>query len=921
MDRTQLLIGVAVALFSLGLVGVIVRRNVLVMLMCMELMLNGVNLSLVTFAQQTSTTVGAVLVFLDLRRRDGRDRARDPDRAAAGAHQAHARPRRLQRPQGLGRHAMLTAIVLLPLLGFVLNGLLATRLGGNRVGPRFVSVVGCGLPIVSFVLVVKALLDLRAGGWAPLVEIAYRWALIGDSTFEIAFYFDRLSAVMALVVTGVGSLIHIYSIGYMKDDEGYGRYFAYLNLFLFFMLLLVLGRSLLVLFVGWEGVGLASYLLIGFWFDDLANARAGKKAFVTNRIGDAGFLLGMFVLYQAFGTLDMDRINAAFSGAGAARGLGEPGRRPALHRRHRQVGADSAARLAARRDGRPDAGLGADPRGDDGDRRRLPGARGCPAVYLHAPEASPLIAVVGVATAFFAATIARRPDRHQEGARLLDHLAARLHVPRARRRRLRRGDLPPRHPRLLQGLPLPRRRQRDPRARRRAGHAQAWAGWRAASRSPSGPSRSRPPRSPASRRSPASSRRTRSSGSRSRARAAARRCSGVVAAATALMTAFYMFRLLWLTFFGRSRMTRRGRAPRARVAAVDDRRAGRCSPSLSAIGGFLADAALPRAAAAAAARSTSARALRDAAARRLGRARAGRPRRAPRGCSAAAAERAERLRARFAGAAPLALGQVLRRRALRALHRQAAALDLRPRLPALRRPRACSTARCTAWPRSAAAAPRVFGRVQTGSLHLYALARAGRHRRRAALELAPCLTPAVLNVVLFLPLLGIAALHRRRAARATGVRAPPGARGDGRAVRARGVALRALRQHAVAGLQFETRLPWIAAWGVYYQIGLDGYNVLLVMLTAFLGPLVVAGAFTAIAKDVKLFYAMVFAGPVRDDRHLRRAGPVPVLSLLGDDADPDVPASSASGAASGASTRRSSSCSTPPSAASSCSPR
>src|SRR6478735_482420 len=119
---------------------------------------------------------------------------------------------------------------------------------------------------------------------------------------------------MALMVTGVGSVIHVYSIGYMKDDEGYGRFFAYLNLFLFFMLLLVLGRSLLVLFVGWEGVGLASYLLIGFWFHDLANARAGKKAFVTNRIGDAGFLLGMFVLFQAFGTLDMDRIGTTFAG-------------------------------------------------------------------------------------------------------------------------------------------------------------------------------------------------------------------------------------------------------------------------------------------------------------------------------------------------------------------------------------------------------------------------------------------------------------------------------------------------------------------------------------------------------------------------------------------------------------------------------
>src|SRR5213079_398436 len=121
--------------------------------------------------------------------------------------------------------------------------------------------------------------------------------------------------VMVLIVTGVGSLIHVYSTGYMKDDPGYGRYFAYLNVFLFFMLLLVLGKSLLVMFVGWEGVGLASYLLIGFWFEDMDKAEAGKKAFITNRIGDAGFLLGMFLLYQGVGTLDMDRINAAFQGA------------------------------------------------------------------------------------------------------------------------------------------------------------------------------------------------------------------------------------------------------------------------------------------------------------------------------------------------------------------------------------------------------------------------------------------------------------------------------------------------------------------------------------------------------------------------------------------------------------------------------
>ena len=300
---------------------------------------------------------------------------------------------------------MLTAIVLLPLLGFVLNGVLATRLGGNRFGPRLVSMVGCGLPILSFLVVVKALLDLSAGGWAPLVEIAYRWALIGDNAFEIAFYFDRLSAVMALVVTGVGSVIHVYSIGYMKDDEGYGRFFAYLNLFLFFMLLLVLGRSLLVLFVGWEGVGLASYLLIGFWFHDLANARAGKKAFVTNRIGDAGFLLGMFVLFQAFGTLDMDRINAAFAGPVL------PAVSASLVGVLLFIGATGKSAQIPLHVWLPDAMAGPTPVSALIHAATMVTAgvylvARMSAVYLHAPEASALIAVVGVATAFFAATIA-----------------------------------------------------------------------------------------------------------------------------------------------------------------------------------------------------------------------------------------------------------------------------------------------------------------------------------------------------------------------------------------------------------------------------------------------------------------------------------------------------------------------------------
>ena len=300
---------------------------------------------------------------------------------------------------------MLTLIVLLPLFGFLLNGILATQLGGKRVGKTFVTVVGCGLPMLSFLLVVKAFFDLQAGGYAPIVETAYRWALVGRIPFEIGFYFDRLSAVMALIVTGVGSVIHVYAVGYMAHDKSYGRFFAYLILFLFFMLLLVLGRSLLVLFVGWEGVGLASYLLIGFWFEDLANARAGKKAFVVNRIGDAGFLLGMFLLYQAFGTLNMDSINSAFA-IGAAKVVPASLVGVLLF-----IGATGKSAQIPLHVWLPDAMAGPTPVSALIHAATMVTAgiylvARMSGVYLHAPEASALMAVVGVVTAFFAATVA-----------------------------------------------------------------------------------------------------------------------------------------------------------------------------------------------------------------------------------------------------------------------------------------------------------------------------------------------------------------------------------------------------------------------------------------------------------------------------------------------------------------------------------
>jgi NADH-quinone oxidoreductase subunit L len=146
---------------------------------------------------------------------------------------------------------------------------------------------------------------------APFIQRYFSWMPAGDLRLEAMFQLDQLSMVMTLVITGVGTLIHLFSVGYMQDDPGYPRYFAYLNLFVFFMLVLVLGGNYPLLFIGWEGVGLCSYLLIGFWFSEKANADAGKKAFIVNRIGDFGFLVAMFMLFANYGVLDFVGVREA----------------------------------------------------------------------------------------------------------------------------------------------------------------------------------------------------------------------------------------------------------------------------------------------------------------------------------------------------------------------------------------------------------------------------------------------------------------------------------------------------------------------------------------------------------------------------------------------------------------------------------
>ena len=180
------------------------------------------------------------------------------------------------------------------------------------------SVVGPGVLIVSFLLALgiwQAMVGVHME--APFIQRYFSWMPVGDLQIDAAIQLDQLSIVMVLVVTGVGALIHIFSVGYMQDDPGYPRYFAYLNLFVFFMLVLVLGANYPVLFVGWEGVGLCSYLLIGFWFNDKVNADAGKKAFIVNRIGDFGFLVAMFMLFANIGVLDFIGVNAKAVDLGA----------------------------------------------------------------------------------------------------------------------------------------------------------------------------------------------------------------------------------------------------------------------------------------------------------------------------------------------------------------------------------------------------------------------------------------------------------------------------------------------------------------------------------------------------------------------------------------------------------------------------
>jgi NADH-quinone oxidoreductase subunit L len=219
---------------------------------------------------------------------------------------------------------MIALIPLFPLIGFLINGTWyafgQAPAGRKKAGAALPGAIATLAIAASFVVSLTLFLQLQGMGEEHRVieQTLFRWMTIGSFNVDMAFRLDSLNTLFTLVITGVGTLIHLYSVGYMGHDATPGKFFSYLNLFCFAMLMLVLGSSLPILFLGWEGVGLCSYLLIGYWYTDIEKAKAGKKAFIVNRVGDFGFLLGMFMIFSHFGTLDFQALHAMIGGGHGA---------------------------------------------------------------------------------------------------------------------------------------------------------------------------------------------------------------------------------------------------------------------------------------------------------------------------------------------------------------------------------------------------------------------------------------------------------------------------------------------------------------------------------------------------------------------------------------------------------------------------
>ena len=282
--------------------------------------------------------------------------------SVAVAHAAHPAPAMATlAATGVQRAAWL-------LLALPLAGAVVLLLGGKRTD-KFGHLIGVAMPVAAFcygLIAFFAMLSYPASQRSRDLHL-FTWIPVAGFHVDIGLLLDPLSMCFVLLITGVGSLIHIFAVGYMAADPERRRFFGYMNLFVAAMLLLVIADNYLGLYAGWEGVGLASYLLIGFWQYKPAAATAAKKAFIANRVGDAGLSLAIMLMFATFGTVTFIGV---FSKVGAREPRrGDRARPAAAARRLRQVGPAAAAVLAAGRHGRPDPGVGADPRGHHGDRR------------------------------------------------------------------------------------------------------------------------------------------------------------------------------------------------------------------------------------------------------------------------------------------------------------------------------------------------------------------------------------------------------------------------------------------------------------------------------------------------------------------------------------------------------------------------
>jgi NADH-quinone oxidoreductase subunit L len=293
-------------------------------------------------------------------------------------------------------------IPVFPLIGFLINGLFTRGLPERAIG--WIGSISVGASFVVAVSIFLELLGMEPGS-RSVQKVVYTWILSGDLSVPIGFLIDPLSMVMLMVVSGVGCIIHVYSIGYMHGEAGYRRYFAYLNLFVFNMLILVSANNFLLMFVGWEGVGLCSYLLIGYYYEKRSASDAGKKAFIVNRVGDFGFLLGMFLIFITFGTFDFTQVFSEATAKLAQGGLMVTGITLLLF-----VGATGKSAQLPLYTWLPDAMEGPTPVSALIHAATMVTAgvymvARCSLLFALAPVSMTVVAVIGGATAFYAATM------------------------------------------------------------------------------------------------------------------------------------------------------------------------------------------------------------------------------------------------------------------------------------------------------------------------------------------------------------------------------------------------------------------------------------------------------------------------------------------------------------------------------------